>query len=174
MEKKDFYFLGKITKTSGYQGNLMFFFDVDDIRVYQNLEAVIIELDEELIPFAIESIAFKNNQPAFVSIVDIHSEKEATPLVGCDLYLPLKFLPPLKGTKFYYHELTGFSVIDAKMGNIGILESVLDQGPQAIFQIMNNKKEILIPITDEIVKKVDRQKKRILVDAPEGLIDIYL
>ena len=49
MEKKDFYFLGKITKTSGYKGNLMFFFDVDDIANYNDLEAVFVNMHDELI-----------------------------------------------------------------------------------------------------------------------------
>ncbi|MBM3436821.1 MAG: 16S rRNA processing protein RimM, partial [Bacteroidetes bacterium] len=36
MNKKDFYFIGKITKASGYKGDLMFFFDVDDIIPYKD------------------------------------------------------------------------------------------------------------------------------------------
>jgi len=53
MDKKDFYYLGKITKTLGYSGNLMFFFDVDDIERYKNLDAVFIDLHGELVPFVI-------------------------------------------------------------------------------------------------------------------------
>ena len=174
MDKKDFYFLGKIVKTSGYKGNLMFFFDVDDVTPYKELEAVFVEVSNELIPFAIHTIQVKNNNSAYVQIEDIDSEEEASALTGCDLYLPVSFLPPLTGEKFYYHEVIGFEVIDQESGNIGIIESIIDQGPQDIFSIRFNGKEILLPVSDDIILKVDRKQKKLLVNAPEGLIDIYL
>jgi 16S rRNA processing protein RimM len=174
MDKKDFYFLGKITKTSGYQGNLVFFFDVDDISHYSDLKAVFVEINNDLIPFAIKELQLKSNHSAFVTMEDVTSEDQAKQLVGYDLYLPMSFLPPLTGKKFYFHEITGFTVIDEVSGNIGIIVNIIDHSGNALFVIMNNGKEILIPINDEIIKKVDRTKKTIEVKAPEGLIEIYI
>lgn len=174
MEKKDFYFLGKITKTSGYHGNLVFFFDVDDIRFYADLKAVFIEINKDLIPFAIKELQLKGNNSAFVTLEEVTSEDEARNLVGFDLYLPLSFLPPLTGNKFYYHEVIGFQVIDQASGNIGIIENIFDQSGNAIFVILNDGKEILIPIIDEIIKKIDRENRSIEVKTPEGLLEIYL
>ena len=90
------------------------------------------------------------------------------------LYLPLTFLPELTGNKFYFHEVIGFSVVDQRRGNIGIIDRVIDQSVQAIFVLKYKTKEILIPVSDEIIIKVDRKNKTIKVDTPEGLIDIYL
>ncbi len=174
MDKKDFYFLGKATKTSGYKGNLVFFFDVDNIADYNDLEAVFIEVRGELIPFAIQSLQFKSGSTAYVTLEDVTDANEASTLVNCDLYLPISYLPPLTGNKFYYHEVIGFSVIDVKHGNIGKISAVNDNGPQAIFNIQFEDKEILVPVTDEIIKKVDRKNKTIEVETPEGLIEIYL
>ena len=174
MNKEDYYFLGKIIKTSGYKGNLMFFFDVDDISRYKNLEAVFIEVSENLIPFAIEKIQFRSNNTAIVKLEDVLSEDESAILVGCNLYLPLAFLPPLTGNKFYFHEVIGFSVVDKKYGKIGTILEILDRTSQAVFVIRNNGKEILIPVSDDIIKKVDRINKTIKVETPEGLIDIYM
>jgi 16S rRNA processing protein RimM len=174
MDKKDFYFLGKITKTSGYKGNLMFFFDVDDISYYADLKAVFIEMNDELVPFAIKELRIKGTHSAFVTIEDIINEEQARSLVGFDLYLPLSYLPPLSGNNFYYHEVTGFTVMDDDAGNIGIIDSIFDQSGHAIFVIHHMGKEILIPVTDEIIKKIDRKNKTIEVITPEGLLDIYL
>ena len=63
---------------------------------------------------------------------------------------------------------------DKSFGPIGIIKEISDQGAQAIFQIDHEGTEVLIPITDNFVKKVDRKKKTILVETPEGLIDLYL
>ena len=175
MEKKDFYFLGKITKTSGYKGNLMFFFDVDDIANYNDLEAVFVNMHDELIPFAIKNISFKSGKSAIVQLEDITDEESAIALVGQELYLPLSFLPKLEGNRFYYHEVIGFKVIDKNMGELGTVKEILDQSRQAILIIENsNGKEILIPINDDIIKLVDRKNKLIQVVTPSGLVDIYL
>ncbi len=174
MSRDDFYYLGKIVKTSGYKGNLVFFFDVDDISYYKDLEAVFVEISEELIPFAISGIQIKDNKTAFVKIEDIDDEEQAVALTGKDLYLPLSYLPPLTGKKFYFHEVTGFSIIDNNYGNIGKVTDFIEHSAQVLFVIKNNDKEILVPTSDEIIKKIDRKNKIIYIKAPEGLIDIYL
>jgi len=43
-----------------------------------------------------------------------------------------------------------------------------------MLQINFGEKEILIPLIDEVIVKVDRKKKEMHIRAPEGLIDIYL
>lgn len=174
MNKKDFYFLGKITKASGYKGSLVFFFDVDNIDSYKELAAVFIDMNDELIPFAIKNINFKSAKSAIVQMEDITDEESALALVGNELYLPLSFLPRLDGNKFYYHEVIGFKVVDFSLGELGIVKEVLDQSSQAILVIEQNTKEILVPIIDNIIKIVDRKKKTIQVDTPAGLVDIYL
>jgi len=174
MNKKDFYYLGKITKTSGYKGSLVFFFDVDDITAYTQLEAVFVDLNDELIPFAISQIQFKSTKSAFVTLEDVETAEQAEALTGSDLYLPLSYLPPLTGDKFYYHEVIGFEVIDKNFGLVGILDRVMEQGSQDLFVVIHKNKEVLIPIQDEIINKVDRKKKTIEITSPEGLIEIYL
>lgn len=174
MDKKDFYFLGKIIKTSGYKGNLVFFFDVDDIAYYHDLTAVFAELGGELVPLAISMINIKNSNTAYVQLEDVNTEEEAAALTGSELFLPLSYLPPLTGNKFYYHEIMGFEVMDTNSGKIGIVESVIDQGPQDILIIAFQGKEILLPVSDEILVKVDRTKKLLFVNSPEGLLDIYI
>ena len=93
----------------------------------------------------------------------------------CALPISLSTLAPLSGNKFYFHEVINFEVIDGVKGNIGKIKQILDYPTQAIFEIINaENKEILIPITDEIISKVDRANQKIEIATPEGLIDLYL
>lgn len=174
MEKKDFYFLGKITKTSGYKGSLVFFFDVDNIERYTDLEAVFINMNDELIPFVIKDISYKSGKSAIVQLEDITDEESAFALIGNELYLPLSFLPKLEGNRFYFHEVIGFRVVDVNIGELGTVMQIIDQSSQAILVIEHNGKEILVPITDDIIKSVDRKNNVIQVITPTGLVDIYL
>jgi 16S rRNA processing protein RimM len=94
-------------------------------------------------------------------------------LVNAELYLPLSTLPKLEGNKFYYHEIIGFTVVDAEAGEVGVIEEVNDQSAQVLLVIKEGFREILFPVVDELIDKLDRKEKKIYVRFPEGLLDLY-
>ncbi|MEZ4874305.1 MAG: hypothetical protein R2793_02325 [Flavobacteriaceae bacterium] len=57
---------------------------------------------------------------------------------------------------------------------MGVITGVNDSTAQPLFEIDHNGKQVLIPINDEIIQKVDRTSKAIFLSAPEGLIELYL
>jgi ribosomal 30S subunit maturation factor RimM len=87
---------------------------------------------------------------------------------------PLSALPRLSEKQFYFHEIAGYTVVDQVQGEIGKVEKVLDYPMQALLQVMKGTKEILIPVADEIILKVDRKNRLLHIHAPEGLIEMYL
>ena len=173
MLKKDFYYLGKITKLFGYKGELIFYFDVDDISEYRNLDAVFIDINGDLIPFSIEKIRLHQGNTAVVRLQDIDKIDESKGLINSELYLPLSTLPKLEGNKFYFHEIIGYSVIDKVKGEVGVIEEVNDQTAQVLFVIKDGYREILFPVVDDLIDKLDRKEKKIYVQFPEGLLDLY-
>jgi 16S rRNA processing protein RimM len=178
MNIEECFYLGYTSKVHGKQGELIAKLDVDNPEKYNKLESVLVRLnknDNSLIPFFITHAQVLNNGTVKLKIDDINDVVQAELLVGKELFLPLTKLPKLTGNKFYYHEVIGFQVIDAVKGNIGEIFNVLEFPQQAVLEIKNaNEKEILIPITDQIIKTVNRAEKTITIEAPEGLIDIYL
>ena len=67
-----------------------------------------------------------------------------------------------------------FKVVDAQHGEIGKIASIIEYPAQPLFQIMQDGTEILIPVIDQVIKKVYREEKTIFIEAPNGLIDLYL
>ncbi|MDR3046857.1 MAG: ribosome maturation factor RimM [Bacteroidales bacterium] len=173
MNNQDFFYLGIITKPFGLKGQLFIYLDTDEPEKYCKLKSLFIDIDGDKIPYMIEEIFYKGSNVAVVKFSDL-SPEEAKSLIKSELYLPTSILPPLTGNKFYFHEVVGFRVIDAVKGNIGVCSGFLDFSLQPIMQIDFNGKEILIPAVDEFIKGVDRENKRIDMDAPTDLIDIYL
>ncbi len=173
MEKKDCFYFGKIYRPHGYKGELKIYIDADDPEAYGKLDMIFVDIKKNFVPFFIERIHFENNK-ANLKLQDIDTIEQAERMAGCELYLPLELLGKLRGNKFYYHEVIGFKVIDEIKGDIGTIDRVLDLPNNPLLLVIFNNKEILIPITDEIIQKVDRKKKEIQIRAPEGLIDIYL
>ena len=172
MTKEECYRLGNITKPFGIKGQMVFYLDVDSPDDYADLDSAFVEVKGKLVPyfFKVDNI---NGNKAVVTFEDL-TPQEAQALAGHDLYLPLDLLPELTGNQFYFHEVTGFKVIDVEKGEIGIIQSIIEYPAQPLFSIMNGDKEILIPVIDPIIKKVDREQRTITIEAPNGLIDLYL
>ena len=174
MKLKDCYFIGHISRKHGYKGDLLVKLDVDDPTKYKNLESVFIDKKGRLVPFFLSSCKLTQKGFLHIHIEGVDTEAEADKLQKCGLYLPLSFLPPLEGNQFYYHEIEGFEVIDRSFGPIGILSEVINQTVQPLFAIKSGEKEVLIPIDDSIIDKLDRENKSLYLTCPEGLIEIYL
>lgn len=83
-------------------------------------------------------------------------------------------LPKLGENQFYYHEIIDYRAVDETHGEIGSIKFVNDQTMQALFFIDFNGKEIIIPVNDRFIQKVDKEEKTIYFKTPEGLIDMYL
>jgi 16S rRNA processing protein RimM len=174
LKKEDCFYLGKIVKKYSFKGELLAKLDTDQPDLYDNLEAVFIDLRGNLVPFFIESSQLHKSDLLRLNFEDVNSEADADALIKSELYLPLDLLPKLDGDKFYFHEVIGFTIKDKKFGDVGILTGINDSTAQALFEIDRDGIEILIPMNDEFIDKVDRKNKTIVVDTPEGLIDLYL
>jgi len=169
----EYFFLGKITKTHGFEGKVNVWLDVDNPQEYSNLDMVFVELNNNLIPYFIKNMSLLNNKAVF-TLNDVNDIETAEELVQKDLYLPLSLLPKREGNSFYFHEVEGFKMLDTKLGEIGVIKTVLDTPGQSLFQVFNSDgKEILMPMNGDIIQKVDRKKQVITVNAPDGLVEIY-
>ena len=174
MQKKDCFYLGKIVKKYSFKGEVLVKLDTDQPDIYNNLDAVFIELKKNLIPFFIERSQLHKSQLLRIKFEDVTTEEDADAIMKSELYLPLELLPKLDGNKFYFHEVIGFTVKDVNFGNVGIIKGINDTTSQALFEIDRDGIEILIPMNDEFIKKVNRENKTIVVETPEGLIDLYI
>ena len=174
MQKEDCFYLGKIVKKYSFKGEVLAKLDTDQPDIYDNLDSILVELRGNLIPFFIEKSQLHKSELLRIKFEEVDTDQDANSILKCDLYLPLEFLPKLEGDKFYFHEVIGFTIEDVSFGKVGIIKSINDSTAQELFEIDRDGIEILIPMNDEFIKKVDRKNKTILVETPEGLIDLYL
>jgi 16S rRNA processing protein RimM len=174
MTKEDCFYLGKIVKKYSFKGELLAKLDTDQPSIYENLDAIFIEVNDTLIPFFIERSKLHKSDLLRLKFDDVTNEADADALMKCDLYLPLDLLPKLDGTKFYFHEIIGYQLNDESFGNVGTVKGVNDSTSQALFEVDRNGIEILIPMNDDFIKNLDREAKTITVNTPPGLIELYL
>lgn len=174
MRKKDCFYLGKIAKKFSFKGEVLAYLDTDEPELYEKLESVFVEFNGQLIPFFIEDSFLHKNDFLRIRFEESDSEEAAERLIGCELYLPLTMLPKLDGNKFYFHEVTGFDVIDTKLGLVGKLIRINDSNYQPLFEIDSNGTEVLVPMIDEFIERVDRDNKQLILHIPDGLLNLYL
>ncbi|WP_242117204.1 ribosome maturation factor RimM [Aestuariivivens sediminicola] len=174
MKKDDCFYLGRIIKKYSFKGEVLVKLDTDQPEIYEHLDAIFVDLRNNLIPFFIEHSQLHKSELLRIKFEDVDNEADAEAILKSDLYLPLNLLPKLEGNKFYYHEVIGFTVKDKNYGDVGIITSINDSTAQALFEIQNKGKEVLIPMNDEFILNVDRETRTILVETPEGLINLYL
>lgn len=175
MKKEDTFYLGKVVRKHSYKGEVVIKLDTDEPETYQDLEAVFLDLNDKLIPFFIEESLLQKGNQLRVRFEDFTTEADAERILKKEVYLPLTMLPKLEGNKFYYHEVINFDLIDENFGLVGKIKSINDSTAQELFIVKNDDgKEILIPLIDNFLVKVDRNNKQIVVKTPKGLIEMYL
>ncbi len=170
----DCFYLGKIVRKYSFKGELLVKLDTDQPELYENLDAVFIFVGNSLIPFFIESSQLHKSDLLRIKFEEVTNEADADALMKSDVYLPLELLPKLEGNKFYFHEVIGFTMVDINFGTVGTITGINDNTAQSLFEIDRDGIEILIPMNDEFIQKIDRENKTITVETPEGLIDLYL
>ncbi|UJH68639.1 ribosome maturation factor RimM [Allomuricauda sp. SCSIO 65647] len=174
MRKEDCFYLGKVVSKYSFKGEVLAKLDTDEPEIYENMESVFVSMGNNLVPFFIDRCRLHKSALLRIDFEDIKDEAAADGILGAELYLPLEMLPPLTGNKFYYHEVIGFTLIDTVHGNIGIITAINDSAAQVLFEAEKDGRQLLIPVDDDIIVKVDREQKTIEVNTPDGLIALYL
>ena len=174
MRKEDCFYLGKIAKKFSFKGEVLLYLDTDEPELYENMESVFVEFNNNLVPFFIENSSLHKNDFLRVQFEDVDSEEEADSILNCDVYLPLSMLPKLSGNKFYFHEVIGFEIEDKRLGVFGKIVSINDTTAQPLFEVLNGEVEMLIPMIDHFLVEIDRKNKKVVMDLPEGLVEMYL
>ena len=172
MKKQDCYYLGKIVSKFSFKGEILLKLDVDRNSSLKFI-SIFIEIDKILVPFSILKMSLHKTSLLKIKFEGIDNEKLADSLLKKEAFLPLKDLPKLEGQKFYYHEITGFKAEDLKYGKIGIIEGVNDQTSQPLVLVKGiDNNQIMIPLVDDFLVEVSRDKKKIIFNLPEGLINL--
>lgn len=165
--------LGRINKAHGLKGDLKATFEAEFPIDYTKLESVFVNINNKLIPFFIEKISVQGKKAIF-TIEDIKDLKTAEPLYDKELFLPLTLLPEDDGSVFAYTDLIGYTVADKTLGKLGLITDVYHLPGQDVFSMDYKQKEILIPASEELITKIEKSKKVVHIEIPEGLLEIYL
>jgi 16S rRNA processing protein RimM len=145
--------------------------DADIPNDFSTLETVFLQEDHNLVPYFIESVSMKGNK-AFVKFEEVDTPEEAERISKHSIYLPKDERPRAGRGEFYDDEITGFQVEDENLGQLGEIQDVMMAGPNRLLVMDYQGKEVLIPINSPFIQSVNKSRKRITVNLPDGFLDI--
>ncbi len=165
--------LGRVRKIHGLHGSLVLSVFKFALPTLEKIETIYMELGSSRVPFFIEEIS-SLKEDFLVTLRGVNDAEKAKHLVGAKLFADQDLLSVKDPHSFYPFEIIGFMAKDVHFGELGPVLKVEESPGQDLLVILKDSKEVLVPIVSHFITSVDRDSKVILLDLPEGLIDLYL
>ena len=96
----------------------------------------------------------------------------AEPFAGFWVEIPAEQAMPLPEGSYFDHDLVGCAVEDLSGNRIGIVSEVLHFAGESQLVVKNQNRESLVPAVEKICVKISIKEKQIVIDPPEGLLDL--
>jgi len=163
--------LGKIVGTHGIAGWVK-------LKLFNPASAVLFSTQKIRLTSETHSASYTLDQAkphkriVLVKLAGVDNIDSAERLVGAEVAVPMAALTPLAHDEYYYVDVVGFDVFDTNENYLGKITSVLLKDGGDLYVVGSTNKEHLIPATREIIDTVDLPNQRMIVDLPDGLLDL--
>ncbi|MGE5518914.1 MAG: ribosome maturation factor RimM [Candidatus Dadabacteria bacterium] len=168
----EYFKIGKFVATFGLTGEVILKHHLGKKSSLKGVKAIFLEeRKDSFIPWFIDSSKIRNEAEVLLKLEGINSKEQASALTQKEVWLPESDFKKLSATSSPLN-LLGYSIVEGEK-TLGIISEVIEQPHQLLCKIDLKGNEALIPLHEETIKKIDRKNKRIIVELPEGLLEIY-
>jgi 16S rRNA processing protein RimM len=164
--------VARAVRTRGLKGEIVAELLTDFPERFEHISTIFAVGSAETKPLELENHWLQNDRIVlkFTGYDDIES---AQLLIGFDFALPAAERMKLSENEYYDWELEGSSVVIKDGPTLGIVGGVLRTGGVELLVVADDTgREHLIPLVQSIVVKIDISRKEVLIDPPEGLLDL--
>lgn len=163
--------IGKIVATTGLTGKLIVKHGLGK-RSDLKIKAIFIETAQsEFLPYFIQSVKSKSADETVIQIEGIERPESAKPLIQKPVWVSESDFRSLVSRNAPLAMLH-YQLFDGELP-IGKIEEVIEQPHQILVVIKVNGKDVLIPLHDQTLRKIDHEKAAVYAELPDGLLDIY-
>ena len=173
MNVEDCFEIGYISKTRGLKGEVQVSFSFDEPEKLK-IKSVFIEINNKLVPFFVDTYKIPMPQVGYFTFEDIYHVDKAQNITKRKIFLPNRLKQNRKKEEFLYTDLVGFTADDLQNGDLGVITEVREYPQQFLATVNYKEKEVLIPLNEAFITKLDIESKTISFNLPEGLLDLYL
>jgi 16S rRNA processing protein RimM len=169
----EYFKIGKLVAVHGLKGELLLKHELGKKTSLKGLQALFIEEKKDsFLPWFIETTKIKSEEEIYIKLEGIDTREGAMRISQKQVWLPE---PDFKkfAARSAPASLLGYTIINEKKPLGEILE-LIEQPHQLLCRLEIEGKEVLIPLNEEFLKKINHKQKEVVVDLPDGLLDIYL
>jgi len=165
--------IGKIVATHGLNGSLILTHIVGNSTWLKKEQVLLVEMQKgSYIPYFVTHCKASNDAEYIINVEEVDKIESAKKMISKQVYVGESVLSDYaKQSPLLW---IGFSIIDKEKGKIGDIDDVSQTGFQWIAKITYSGVEVLIPLIDQVIEKIDIKTKIINVKLPEGLLEVYL
>ena len=164
--------IGKFAASFGLGGDLVLQHSLGKKTSLKGLETVYLESPKDnFIPYFIEKTSIKNEAETYIKLEGVNTKEAARILTPREVWL--------EESDFHKHaqksapiSLLGFHLINGDL-DLGEIVEVIEQPHQILCSIIYKNNEALIPVHQDNLIKIDQKNKKVYVELPEGLLEIY-
>ena len=165
--------IGKFVSTFGIKGELVLEHHLGEQVSLDKVRALFIEESAgRFIPYFLQSSKSRKEEEMLILLEGISTPEKARLLVRKKVWLPEQEVKQIAEATAPIGWL-GFDVYDGKK-LLGKVLEVIEQPAQILLRLEISEKEVLVPLNESTLQKIDVKKQRIVVELPAGLLDIYL
>lgn len=108
-----------------------------------------------------------------VTFVEVAGRADAEAIARRYLFIPADTVAPLEEGELFYHELLGMRVETVGGSSAGTVREVFETEPHHLLEVVGEDgRRRLIPFAARIVRTVDRSAGRLVIDPPDGLLEL--
>jgi len=169
----EYFNIGKLVAVHGLSGELLLKHELGKKTSLKGLQAIFTEEKKgSFLPWFIESAKIKSDSETYIKLEGVNTREAAMKLTPKQAWLPAADFKKF-AAKTAPASLLGYMIIHNNEALGEILE-LIEQPHQLLCRLEIKGKEVLIPLHEETLQKVDHRKKQVLVELPDGLLAIYL
>ena len=168
IRREEVFKIGHINKPYGVKGELSFTFS-NDLFSRVDCDYLVLLLDGIFVPFFIEDYRFHSGNTAVVKFEGIDSAEQARMYTNTDVYFPVKYMEEEEEINSWDFFID-FEVKDIHHGDLGRIAGVDDSTMNVLFIIEQEGREILLPAHEEFIRGLDKKKRILTVEVPDGLL----
>ena len=169
----EYFKIGKFVGAHGVKGELLLKHELGKKTSLKGLKTIFIEEKKNsFLPWFVETARIKNKEEVFVRLEGVITREAAIKLAQKEVWFEEADAKRFSARSSPIN-LLGYTISDHDKAIGNILE-IIEQAHQLLCKIKIDNKEVLIPLNEDTLKKIDHTKKEVIVKLPEGLLDIYL
>lgn len=162
--------VGQIVNTNGLKGLLKINPFTDDITRFERLKTILVDHKKELLEFEIESVRYQKKQ-VLLKLKGIDTIEEAEKYREDYLKINRNKEEKLPEDTYYIVDLIGLDIYTEGGELLGKLDDIFPTGSNDVYVVKNSEgKQILLPAISDVIKNIDLEQKKIVVNLIEGLL----